>query len=64
MAHHRWPTDMTDAIGPDWYCPYCDKFVPHVDTTSRGPVQRHQECGKPVQPNKFDRTQAPREWSE
>jgi len=57
-----------DLNGPDWYCPHCDKFVPHSETSSGSERQQHAEdkggCGKPVQPNKFDPTQAPKAWSE
>lgn len=54
--------------GPNWYCMGCDKFVPHSETRAGADGQLHDEahggCGRPVQPNRFDASQAPAAWSE
>lgn len=49
--------------GPDWYCPYCDKMVPHVDTRDGHHDEAKDGCGNVLQTCKFDPAQAPRDWS-
>ena len=48
--------------GPDWYCPYCDKTVPHIDTRDGHHAEAKGGCGNVLQTCKFDPAQAPKDW--
>lgn len=50
------------AQGPDWYCSYCDKMVPHVDTKNSHHDEAKGGCGNLAQPNKLDKSQLPAGW--
>lgn len=48
--------------GPDWYCHYCDKMVPHVDSKDGHHDEDKGGCGNVLASCKLDRSSLPPGW--
>lgn len=55
---------MSDEIeqGPDWYCNYCDKMVPHVESRNGRHDEAKGGCGNALSSCKLDKGAIPVDW--
>lgn len=61
---HRYPCTcgFEVVLGKDWYCHFCDRFVPQADSRDGHHDEAKGGCGKVMSSCKFDGSAAPRDW--